>query len=73
MYDRRYRLHLAHAFADGDILMLQVKVTVHAAAHHFNGDRNRRGAAQRLHEHIVIRHIARQIMGQLGQRLALGL
>ena len=73
MYDRRYRLHLAHAFADGDILMLQIKVTVHTAAHHLNGNGNRRGAAQRLHEHIVIRHIARQVMGQLRQRPALGL
>ena len=73
MNDRRDRLYLAHAFANGDILMLKVKVAVHAAAHHFYGNRNRRRTPQCFHEHIVIRHIARQVMCQLGQRPALSL
>ena len=69
--DRRtYRLHLAHAGADGDALILIIVIPIHAC-HILQEDRHRRTALHSLHEDLIILHIAGKIGGKLRQGLAL--
>ena len=67
------RLHLAHALADSDALIVQRKVAVHILRHLLKDDWNRRGALQRLHEHLVVLHISGEVCRKLRKGLALGL
>ena len=69
---RAYRLHLTHAGADGDTLILIVKIPVHTG-HIFHEDRHRRTALHRLHEDLVILHAAGKIGSKLRQGFALRL
>ena len=67
---RAYRLHLTHAGADGNAPILIVEVPVHAS-HILHENRNRRTALHRLHEDLIILHIAGKIGGKLREGLAL--
>ena len=63
-------LHLAHALADSDALIVQRKVAVHIRCHLLKDDGNRRGALQRLHEHLVILHIPGEVCRKLRKGLS---
>ncbi len=65
-----YRLHLAHTGADGDALRLGAEKSVRIPRNGLYLHRNRRSTAQRLHENLVLLHIAAQISGKLGQGLS---
>ena len=65
-----YRLHLAHTGADGDALRLNAEKAVRIPRNGLYLHRNGRSAAQRLHENLILLHIAAQIGGKLGQGLS---
>ena len=65
-----YRLHLAHTGADGDALRLGAEKSVRIPRNGLYLHRDGRSAAQRLHENLVLLHIAAQIGGKLGQGLS---
>ena len=60
-------LHLAHAFPNGDPLLVRGKIAVHVLGHRLKFDGDRGGAAQSLHEHLIMRHRPGQAGGQLRQ------
>ena len=61
-------LHLAHAFPDGDALLIRREKAVHVGSHRLNSQRHRRGPAQGLHESLVVLDIPRQGGCQFRQR-----
>ena len=65
-----YRLHLAHTGADGDALLLNAEKSVCVMRNGLYLYGDGRGAAQRLHENLILLHIAAQIGGKLGQGLS---
>ena len=65
-----YRLHLTHTGADGDALRLNAEKAVRIPRNGLYLHRNGRSAAQRLHENLILLHIAAQIGGKLGQGLS---
>ena len=65
-----YRLHLTHTGADGDALRLNAEKSVRIPRNGLYLHRNGRSAAQRLHENLILLHIAAQISGKLGQGLS---
>ena len=65
-----YRLHLTHTGADGDALRLNAEKSVRIPRNGLYLHRNGRSAAQRLHENLILLHIAAQIGGKLGQGLS---
>ena len=65
-----YRLHLTHTGADGDALRLNAEKAVCIPRNGLYLHRNGRSAAQRLHENLILLHIAAQISGKLGQGLS---
>ena len=56
-----YRLHLTHTGADGDALRLNAEKAVCVMRNGLYLYRNGRSAAQRLHENLILLHIAAQI------------
>ena len=68
-----YRLHLTHTGADGDALRLNAEKAVRIPRNGLYLYRNGRSAAQRLHENLILLHIAAQISGKLGQGLSISL
>ena len=69
----RNGLHLAHAFPEGDPLLLGGKIAVHVRGHRLKLDGNRGGTPYRLQERLIVRHRPGQAGGQLWQGLAIGL
>ena len=69
----RYGLHLAHAAADNDLLIFQVKISVHLSVYIFNGNGNWRAAAQCFHKALIIYYIPGEVMRQLRKGLSFGL
>ena len=65
-----YRLHLTHTGADGDALRLNAEKGVRIPRNGLYLHRNGRSTAQRLHENLILLHIAAQIGGKLGQGLS---
>ena len=65
-----YRLHLTHTGADGDALRLNAEKAICVMRNGLYLHRNGRSAAQRLHENLILLHIAAQISGKLGQGLS---
>jgi len=65
-----YRLHLTHTGADGDALRLNAEKAVRIPRNGLYLHRNGRSTAQRLHENLILLHIAAQIGGKLGQGLS---
>ena len=65
-----YRLHLTHTGADGDALRLNAEKSVRIPRNGLYLHRNGRSTAQRLHENLILLHIAAQISGKLGQGLS---
>ena len=65
-----YRLHLTHTGADGDALRLNAEKAICVMRNGLYLYRNGRSAAQRLHENLILLHIAAQIGGKLGQGLS---
>ena len=65
-----YRLHLTHTGADGDALRLNAEKAICVMCNGLYLYRNGRSAAQRLHENLILLHIAAQISGKLGQGLS---
>ena len=57
-------LHLAHAFPDGDPLLLGGKVAVHVASHRLKLDGDRGRAAQSFHERLIMWHRPGQAGGR---------
>ena len=66
-------LHLAHAFPDGDPLLLRGEIAVHVLGHRLKLDGNRSRAAQSFHESLIVRHRPGQAGGQLWQGLSVRL
>ena len=69
----RNRLHLAHALANGNFLMIGRKIAVRIGGHCFKSDRHRRTAAQSLHECLIIGHISGKGGSKLRQRFPISL
>ena len=69
----RYGLHLAHTAADNDLLIFQVKISVHLTVYIFNRNGNRRAAAQCFHKGLIIRYISGEVMRQPRKGLSFGL
>ena len=67
------RLDLAHARPDENALLVQTEIAVQVLRHGLDLHRHRGGPAQGLHERLVLRHIAGQVLGQLREGLAVGL
>ena len=65
-----YRLHLTHTGADGDALRLNAEKAICVMRNGLYPYRNGRSTAQRLHENLILLHIAAQIGGKLGQGLS---
>ena len=65
-----YRLHLTHTGADGDALRLNAEKAICVMRNGLYLHRNGRSTAQRLHENLILLHIAAQIGGKLGQGLS---
>ena len=65
-----YRLYLAHTGADGDALRLGAEKSIRIPRNGLYLHRNGRSTAQRLHENLILLHIAAQIGGELGQGLS---
>ena len=66
-------LHFAHAFPDGDPLLVRGKIAVHVLGHRLKLDGNRSRATQSFHESLIVRHRPGQAGSQLRQGLAVGL
>ena len=66
-------LHLAHAFPDGDPLLVRGEIAVHVLGHRLKLDGNRSRAAQSFHESLIVRHRPGQAGGQLWQGLSVRL
>ena len=66
-------LHLAHAFPEGDPLLLGGKIAVHVLSHRLKLDGNRGGAPHRLQKRLIVRHRPGQAGGQLRQGLSVRL
>ena len=71
--DGAYCLHLTHTGADGDALRLNAEKAVRIPRNGLYLHRNGRSTAQRLHENLILLHIAAQIGGKLGQGLSISL
>ena len=69
----RNRLHLAHALANGNFLMIGRKIAVRIGGHCFKSDRHQRTAAQGLHECLIIWHISGKGGSKLRQRFPISL
>ena len=65
-----YRLHLTHTGADGDALRLNAEKAVRIPRNGLYLYGDGRGAAQCLHENLILLHISAQIGGKLGQGLS---
>ena len=66
-------LHLAHAFPDGDALLIGGKIAVHVCIHRLKLDGDRGGPAQGLHKYLIVLDVAGQAGGQLRQGLSVRL
>ena len=66
-------LHLTHALADGDGLICKTEIAVRIRGDRREGDRNRRGSPQRLHEHVVLLHASGKGRRELREGLAVRL
>ena len=73
VYCGRNRLHLTHALANGNFLMIGRKIAVRIGGHCFKSNRHRCAAAQGLHECLIIWHIAGKGGSKLRQRFPVGL
>ena len=69
----RNGLHLAHAFPDGDALLVGGKIAVRVGGHRLKLDGNRGRAPQGFQKGFIVRHSPRKAGGQLWQGLAIGL
>ena len=69
----RNGLHLAHAFPDGDALLVGGKIAVRVGDHRLKLNRNRGRASQGFQKGFIVRHSPRKAGGQLWQGLAIGL
>ena len=71
---RQDGLRFAHALADGNALLGQIKIPVCLPVRHgFHFNRHRRGSKHRLIERVEVLHRGGQLMADGGQRLAIGL
>ena len=66
-------LHLAHAFPDGDALLVGGKIAVHVGGHRLKLDGDRSRAPQGFQKRFIVRYSPRKAGGQLRQGLAIGL
>ena len=66
-------LHLAHAFPDGDALLIRGKIAVHVCIHRLKLDGDRGGSAQGLHKNLIILDIPGKRGRQFRQGLAVRL
>ena len=73
VYCGRNRLHLTHALANGNFLMIGRKIAVRIGGHCFKSNRHRCAAAQGLHECLIIWHIAGKGGSKLRQRFPVSL